>query len=115
MFHYYQYIQGTGRFVPEVAIFLNDLLSLFLLSNLPSSSALKGAVSSFVREISTETFLRVGGSSKGKNIGRNDSIPLFSFPAVLTKKPTDLCFAQDTYRFVQPSSALRGVVIMHPS
>jgi len=107
-----QYLQGTGRFMPEVLFFINDLLSVALLSNMPSASALAEAASSLVRETSTEPFLRLGSTGAAKrpnkkarkSVDKNEAdaaaIPPFNFVDVFSKLPTDTYFSEDTFKYV---------------
>jgi hypothetical protein len=109
-----QYLQGTGRFMPEVLFFINDLLSVALLSNMPSASALAEAASSLVRETSTEPFLRLGSTGAAKrpnkkarkSVDKNEAdaaaaaIPPFNFVDIFSKLPTDTYFSEDTFKYV---------------
>lgn len=106
----FHYLQGTGRFMPEVLFFINDLLSVALLSNMPSVSALAETVSSLVRETSTEPFLRLGSSGAAKrpnkkarkSVDKNEAaaaaIPPFNFVDIFSKLPTDTYFSEDTFK-----------------
>jgi hypothetical protein len=110
--YYTQYVQGTGRLVPEALFFLTDLLSLVLVSNLPSGAGLENAAASFVRETSGEPLLRLSSSASAKRPANKKArksvqpeeaaageIPPINFLEIFSKKPSDPYFTQDLYKY----------------